>query len=109
MGWLAPDHPALADVPPMPADFAPRLLYDHKSVRWRGTVDGGSAMEVGFALSDPQAEEKTRLAVWHVQRASPAAAATSCYAPPRSIATASARSQRRHAAAEAPFPPRPAV
>jgi hypothetical protein len=52
----------------MPADFAPQLLHTAKDVRWRGRVDGGVELEVGFSLkAHPDAEEKTRLAVWHVQ------------------------------------------
>lgn len=77
MGWLAPDHPAIADCPPMPRDFAPELLHDQKSVRWRGKVDGGVPLEVGFRIEAPRshveihaAEAKTRLAVWHVHHLS---------------------------------------
>lgn len=70
MGWLAADHPALADCPPMPPEFAPRLQHTDKVVLWRGTFAGSVPLEVGFRHSQGDAEAKTRLAVWHLQHLS---------------------------------------
>lgn len=67
-------HDARRGMLPCPADFAPTLTDNGRSIAWRGTVTVHSPgrstpllVEYGLSKSDPDARERVRAAVWEIK------------------------------------------